>query len=108
MVSDINPDDCATYANVVLMVGTNNMRQKYISSKSDVDIVFETLKEKIDTIRFLKKDIKIILLPVLPTRLPGMNRPIQHYNSILFRHFIPSGLYFNVNMPTMHDTKEFF
>ena len=108
VVSDINPNDCAAYANVVIMVGTNNMRQKYISSKSDTDIVFNTLREKIDTIRCIRKDIKVILLPVLPTRLSGMNRPIQYYNSILFRHFISSGLYFNVNMPTMHDIKEFF
>ena len=34
VVSEINPNDCAAYANAVTMVGTNNMRQKYISSKS--------------------------------------------------------------------------
>ena len=108
VVSEINPKDCAAYANVVILVGTNNLRQNYISSKSDIDIVFETLRDKIDTIRCIRKDIKIILLPVLPTRLTGMNRAIQCYNSILFRHFISSGLYFNVSMPTRHDIKDFF
>ena len=108
VVSEINPNDCAAYANVVIMVGTNNMRQTYISSKSDIDIVFDTLRDKIDTIRCIRKDIKIIPLPVLPTQLAGMNRAIQSYNGILFRHFISSGLYFNVSMPARHDIKDFF
>ena len=108
VVSDIDPHDCAAYANVVLMVGTNNLRQRYISSRADVNIVFENLKEKIDTIRLIRKDIKIILLPVLPTRLSGMNRQIQHFNYIVFNYFISSGLYFNVSMPTMNDIEKFF
>ena len=108
VVDEINPDDCAAYANVVLMVGTNNLRQRSISGRSDVNVVFDTLKEKIDNIRYIRKDIVIIILPVLPTRLSGMNRPIQYYNSLLFKHFISSGLYFNVKMPTIHDINEFF
>ena len=90
------------------MVGTNNLRQKYISSRSDVENVFKILRGKVDTIRLIRNDIKITLLPVLPTRLSSMNRSIESYNSMLFTHFISSGLYFNVNMPTKHDIREFF
>ena len=104
-VSDINPCDCAAYSNVVLMAGTNNLWPKYISSRSDVEQVFETVRDKIDAIRYIRKDIKIVLLPVLPTRLSGMNRQIHWFNTMLFEHFISSGLYFNVSMPSI---KEFF
>ena len=102
-VSDINPYDCAGYSNVVLMVGTNNLWPKYIASRSDVEQVFEMVRDKIDVIRYIRKDIKIVLLPVLPTRLSGMNRQIYWFNSRLFEHFISSGLYFNVSMPSIDE-----
>ena len=102
-VDDIDPYACAGYANVVLLAGTNNLWPKNVSNRADICKVFETLRDKIDVIRQFRKDIKIVLLPVLPTRLGGMNRQIHCYNTMVFEHFISSGMYFNVSMPSTYE-----
>ena len=100
-VEDINPYDCAGFANVVLLVGTNNLWPKNISDRSDINKIADTMKTKIDIIRRFRKDIKIVLLPVLQTRLGGMNRQIHYYNNMIFDLFISSGHYFNISMPSL-------
>lgn len=100
-VEDINPFNCAGYANVVILSGTNNLWPKYVSDKTDIINLADTLKNKVDVIRKFRKDIKIVLLPVLPTRLSGMNRQIHYYNNIVFDRFISSDDYFNISMPSV-------
>lgn len=107
-VENINPHDCAGYANVVFMVGTNNLREGYVSGVKDVKHVLDILEDKICIIRRITKDIRIVLLPVLPTCLPGMNRSIQLYNAMMYDRFISSGCYLNILMPAMCEIGIFF
>ena len=102
-VCDINPYDCAAYSHVVIMAGTNDLRPKYVSNRADVQRVVDTVRDKIDIILSLRKNIKIVLLPVLPTRLNGMNRQIHCYNRMLYDYFILGGSNFNISMPALHE-----
>ena len=104
-VADVNPHDCMGYNNIVLLVGTNDLREKFISDRGDIIRVVDTLREKVDTIRQLRRNAKIVLLPVLPTRYSNMNRGIQCYNDMLYEHFILSRQYFNV---VMTGVREYF
>ena len=103
MVEDINPHDCAAYANVVLVVGTNNLRSKYISNKDDVSKVATTFNNKISIIQKLRKDIKIIVIPVLPTRLSTMNQHIVCYNKMLHQQYVAACNNFNVRLPGLYE-----
>ena len=102
-VSDINPHDCAAYANVVLVVGTNDLRNKYISCKEDISKVLNCFDEKVRAIKELRKDIKLIIIPVLPTRLVDMNRHIICYNNMLYQNFIDSNTYFRIKIPGVYE-----
>ena len=102
-VSDINPHDCAAYANVVFVVGTNNLRKEYISCKEDISNVFDCFAEKIALIRKIRKNIKIVIIPVPPTRLIDMNRRIMCYNTMLHQRLIISSTYFNIKLVPIYE-----
>ena len=101
-VEQINPHDCAAYTNVILVVGTNNLRSKYISCKDDISNVFKCFQEKINIIKKLRKDIKIIIIPVLPTRLVDMTRNVACYNRMLYQ-YVGSCPYFNIKLPGIYE-----
>ena len=100
MVEDINPYDCVAYSNVIFVVGTNNLRSKYISNRDDV---LKSFHEKISIIQKIRKDIKIIIMPVLPTRLADMNRHIVCYNRMLFEQYVTSCPSFNIRLPALYE-----
>ena len=97
-MEDISPQECAGYANIVIATGTNNLREGNISCKADVEKVRQTLHNKIMSIKSVRKDVKIIVLPVLPTRYSEMNRNIGCYNRIIYEMIVKSGYYFNVRL----------
>ena len=101
-VEDINPFDCVAYKNVVFVVGTNNLRSKYISHRDDIANVLKTLQEKIRIIQKIRKDIKIIILPVLPTRSADMNRHIVYFNRILYT-YVSSCPSSNISLPGLYE-----
>ena len=102
-VENINPFDCAAYANVVLVVGTNNLRRGHVSNTGDIDKIVQSLAEKIAEIEKIRKDIKIKLMPVLPTRYAEMNRHIMYFNRKIYARFIMSGENFNISIPGVHE-----
>ena len=97
-VEDISPQECAGYANIVIATGTNNLRENNISCKADLEKIRQTLHNKIMSIKSIRKDFKIIVLPVLPTRYSEMNRNIGCYNRMLYEMIVRSGYYFNVRL----------
>ncbi|NQZ52268.1 MAG: alpha-ketoglutarate-dependent dioxygenase AlkB [Moritella sp.] len=82
-IDHIKPADCIGYSNIIIACGTNNLRIENIKHISDIDKVFFHLKYKIDQIKVLCKKAKIFIMPVLPTRIPEMNRNIGHYNRLV-------------------------
>ena len=82
-VNDINPIDCASHSNIVLMVGTNNLKQKDVLSNNHIIDIFKTYKQKIISIRQINRHCNIIVCPVLLTKLPLLNRKIGFFNTLL-------------------------
>ena len=82
IVEDIDAKCCASYSNVVLMVGTNNLKKNNVSV-ADVKAIYSKYKGKILEIKKLNKRCKIFVVPVLPTKLVTVNRKI-----IIFNNFI--------------------
>ena len=79
-MKDINPAVCVGYANILLASGTNDLRTEYINNKSQIHQVVDCLRHKVTQIKQLCPTSKITVMPVLPTRLPEMNRNISLYN----------------------------
>ena len=82
-VSDICPENCIGYSNVVLVCGTNNLRVGYVNNNSDIRKVVDEYKSKLCSIKQLCPASKIFVVPVLPTRNVKMNRNIVRFNSML-------------------------
>ena len=58
---------------------------------------------KIRIIQKIRKDIKIIILPVLPNRLADMNRHVVCYNQILWQQYSASCPSFNIRIPGLYE-----
>ena len=57
---------------------------------------------KINIIEKLRKDIKIIIIPVSPTRLVDMTRNAVCYNRMLYQ-YVGSCPYFNIKLPGIYE-----
>ena len=79
------------------------MRNKYISCRDDIANVAKSFHQKIDAIQKIRKDIKIIIIPVLPTRLADMNRHVVCYNRMLHQRYVDSCSRFNIKLPGIYE-----
>ena len=84
---------CTSYRNIVIMVGTNNLKLNI--SDTEVKDLYRTLKTKITLIRKYNKRGQIYVCPVLPTKTHSINRRINMFNSFILDDLIQSDL--NVN-----------
>jgi hypothetical protein len=81
-VEDIDPTICESYQNIVCMFGTNNLKLQ----KTTEDAVLETYKlykGKLEQIRTLNPNCKLLVCPVLPTRSESINKNIFCFNNYL-------------------------
>ena len=99
-VHNIKPEDCIGYANIILASGTNDLRVEQIQHPSQIHQLADTLLHKLFQIRKLCPKAKITVMPVLPSKIPKMNRNIMQYNRLiepmLARHFRDAIWYPNV------------
>ena len=84
-VEEIDPSCCASYKNVVIVVGTNNLRSRNVNNFNDVKNIYSMYKGKILEIKKLNKRCNIFIVPVLPTKLINVNRKITDFNGLIFR-----------------------
>ena len=82
-INDINPLDCTSHSDIVLMVATNNQKQRQIMSNSQIIDMYKVYKQTILSIHHINKRCNIIICPVLPTKLPSLNRKIGFFNRLL-------------------------
>ncbi len=89
-IEDINPPDCASYSNVVLMVGTNNLKGRSLEPEAIKDLV-NVYRDKIQEIRVFNKHCKIFIVPVIPSCSENTNKNIGYFNDLvvngLVQHF---------------------
>ena len=82
-INQINPPDCIGYSNIVLACGTNDLRVPNIKHQSEINQLVNKLRCKLSEIKALCPKSKIIVLPVLPTRVPKMNENVMYYNHLV-------------------------
>ncbi len=89
-IEDINPPDCSSYSNVVLMVGTNNLKGRALERDVVQDLV-KVYRDKIQEIRVFNKQCKIFIVPVIPSCTDTTNKNIGYFNDLvvngLVQHF---------------------
>ena len=88
-IQDIDPEVCIGYQNVVVHVGVNNLKSTRIPGfydTEDINVrdVFMSFKHKINTIRVLCPKSKIIISPILPTKIAWLNKRAKEFNMYLF------------------------
>ena len=79
-VKDIEPSKCASYRNVVLMCGTNDLKVK----DSNVKSIYQLYKGKVEQIREVNQYSNIFICPVLPSSDWNLNQKINDFNRLLF------------------------
>ena len=105
-IRDINPELCAGYQHIIVHVGINDLNEYSIGrmegdpDPGDVDSHFALLVSKLDEIQQLCLYARLIVSPILPTKLQKLNeRAIQfnhmlmdyvsYHNNIVLLNFIP-------------------
>jgi hypothetical protein len=91
-ISQIDPQECLGYQNIIVHVGVNdfNPRSKgRVDSDPDANNVpehFENYVTKIECIQALCPYAKLILSPILPTKLKVYNKRAIEFNKLLFEY----------------------
>ena len=93
-VRDINPLDCTSYRNVVIMAGTNDLKKNI--SDQEICELYKIYKTKISHIRKYNPKCKILICPVLPTKSSIINERILKFNKFLWEDLLKSNLKANV------------
>ena len=85
-VDEINPADAIGFRNVLVHVGVNNLKNKYALSDSsiDVDSIFYQWLLIVIQIKQLCPYSRLIVSPILPTKIRALNDRARRFNNILF------------------------
>ena len=91
-IENIEPSKCQSFSNVVIMCGTNNLKEPNV----DVLASYKVYKGKLEEIRRLNSRANIIVCPILPSRSSTINQNILNFNQLLFKDLTQSSI--NVNI----------
>ena len=83
-IDQIDPVQCIAYNNIVIHCGINNIKSRHVESDSDINDVYRLFKNKVEDIRRVNNSARIMISPILPTRLPGLNRKALLFNKFIF------------------------
>ena len=89
-IDTIDPLACTAYKNVVLMVGTNDLKNNI--SDDQIKDFYKNYKTKIALIRKYNKKCRIFVCRVLPTKSHEINRRINIFNKFLVDDLIQCDL----------------
>lgn len=82
-INMINPLDCASYSNVVIAVGVNDLKFNNVKNINDVRSIYCNYRSKIMEIKRINNRCMIFILPVLPTKLMSINRKVMDFNNLI-------------------------
>ena len=88
-VKDIDPSTCIGYKNIVLMCGTNDLKQHWVRREDDVRGILDELRMKVNQIQQLNPYCMIYICPVLPTKNMDINKKIFHYCIMVKNELVP-------------------
>ena len=93
-VNDIVPEKCMSYKNVVIMVGTNDLK----IPQCDVMQTYKKYKGKLEQIKELNPRCNLYVCPVLPSRSNKINENIFQFNRLLFGDLLENPTSLKVNI----------
>ena len=89
-VDDIEPLSCSPFRNIVVMVGTNNLKNDM--TDPEIRDLYKSYKLKIIQMRHLNPKAKILVCPVLPTKSSVINKRIFKFNNYICNDLMQSDL----------------
>ncbi len=91
-IEDINPLDCCSYNNVVVMCGINDLKKNNVRSGQDIHAIYEHLKLKFKHIRQFNPRASLFVCPVLPTKDRDLSNRAEYCNELIFNDLLSSDL----------------
>ena len=92
VIDNIDPVICASYHNVVLSLGINDIRQPNVKDYSNIKQIYSQFKSKVNCIQKLNPGARIFVVPVLPTGSEELNVKVVDYNRLMIRD-LPQAFY---------------
>ena len=89
-IDSIDPLSCTSYKNVVLMVGTNDLKNRI--SDEQIHEFYRSYKTKIALIRKYNRKCRIFVCRVLPTKSHDINRRVNIFNRLIVSDLIQCDL----------------
>jgi alkylated DNA repair dioxygenase AlkB len=89
-IQAVDPLCCTSFKNVVLMVGTNDLKNRITDEK--VREFYKDYKTKIALIRKYNSRCRIFVCPILPTKSHDINRRINIFNSLIANDLLQCSL----------------
>ncbi len=86
-IKDIDPAICACYSNVVIMAGTNDLKEKTLDSSEILQLI-EEYRKKLLQIRLLNPLCKLFIVPVIPSKSDTTNRNIGQFNNLIVHELV--------------------
>ena len=90
-VSDIDPLACTSYKNIVVMVGTNDLKKNM--PDPEIRELYKLYKTKISQIRKYNPRCRLLICPVLPTKSLVINKRIFMFNKFINSDLLQSTLH---------------
>ena len=91
-IRDINPKLCVGYQHILVHVGINDLNEYSIGrldsdpDPNDVDSHFGLFVSKLEEIQQLCPYVRLIVSPILPTKLQKLNERALKFNDMLFNY----------------------
>ena len=85
-IDQIDPHEAIGYKNIVVQVGVNNLKRKYANEYGivDIDSAFDAWLRKIICIKQLCPTSRIIISPIMPTKIRDINNRAKQFNHRIF------------------------
>ena len=90
-IDTVKPLEYTSYRNVVLMVGTNDLKEDNVTDEQ-IKELYKMYKTNVSLIRKYNSKCKIYICPVLPTKSHDKNRKIFMFNKFLYNDLCQSDL----------------
>ena len=83
-VEAIDPHKVIGYHKVWIHVGINSLKRHHCRNMTEVKHKFDIFMKKVNEIKFVSPNTKVIVSPILPTAIPELNSRALYFNSLLF------------------------
>ena len=83
-VEAIDPHKVIGYHKVWIHVGINSLKRYHCRNMTEVKHKFDIFMKKVNEIKSVNSNTKVIISPILPTAIPEHNSRVLYFNSLLF------------------------